>query len=239
MDDMIIAVEINFEAYVRNWVIDSGATRHICINKNDFISYIQVKKGEEIIYFHDSRTTKVLRKGEVLLKFTSGKTLALSNVLHIPKIQINLISVRLLGKSGMKVSFEDNEAILTKNNIFVGNGLYNHGLFLLNICSDFSKYAYASAYMTESISLWHARLGHVNVSYLKKMQSLSLISGLDSNNFDKCEICAKAKITKKLCFSVNRETELLSLIHTDLGDLKQTMTRGGKRYYVTFIDNFL
>ena len=31
---------------------------------------------------------------------------------------------------------------------------------------------------------------------------------------------------------------MLSLIHTDLDDLKQTMTRGGKRYYVTFIDDF-
>ena len=37
------------------------------------------------------------------------------------------------------------------------------------------------------------------------------------------------------CF---RESELLSLIHTDLGDLQQTMTRGGEKYYVTFIDDF-
>jgi len=70
------------------------------------------------------------------------------------------------------------------------------------------------------------------------MQSLGLLVDLDSNNINKCEICAEAKTTKKSCFSVNRETELLPLIHTDLGDLKQTMTRGDKRYYVTFIDGF-
>lgn len=40
-----------------------------------------------------------------------------------------------------------------------------------------------SAYMIESISLWHARLGHVNFSYIKTMQSLGLISGLDSSHF--------------------------------------------------------
>lgn len=28
------------------------------------------------------------------------------------------------------------------------------------------------------------------------------------------------------------------MIHIDLGDLKQTITRGGKIYCVTFIDNF-
>ena len=38
-------------------------------------------------------------------------------------------------------------------------------------------------------------------------------------------------------YNCTRETKLLNLIHTDLGDLKQTMTRGGKRYYVTFIND--
>ena len=55
---------------------------------------------------------------------------------------------------------------------------------------------------------------------------------------NKHEICVEAKITKKTYVYVKRETELLSLIHTDLGDLKQTMIIGGKKYYVTFIDDF-
>ena len=37
---------------------------------------------------------------------------------------------------------------------------------------------------------------------------------------------------------IDRETKLLNLIHSDLGDLKQTMTRGGKRFCITFIDDF-
>ena len=55
---------------------------------------------------------------------------------------------------------------------------------------------------------------------------------------NKCEVCAETKLTKRTHFSTQRETELLSLVHTDLGDLKQTETRGGKRYYITFIDDF-
>lgn len=79
--------------------------------------------------------------------------------------------------------------------------------------------------MIESISSWHDRLGHINFSYINNMQLLDLIIGLDSNNFNKCEICVEDKITRMSCFLVNRKTELLSLIHTDLSDLKQTMTR--------------
>ena len=35
-----------------------------------------------------------------------------------------------------------------------------------------------------------------------------------------------------------KETKLLELIHPDLGDLKQTMTRGDKKIYMTFIDDY-
>ena len=37
---------------------------------------------------------------------------------------------------------------------------------------------------------------------------------------------------------MTRETKPLELIHSDLGDLKQTMTRGSKKFYVTFIDDY-
>jgi len=36
----------------------------------------------------------------------------------------------------------------------------------------------------------------------------------------KCDICVESKITKKSCHLVERQTELLGLIHTDLVDLK-------------------
>lgn len=71
------------------------------------------------------------------------------------------------------------------------------------------------------------------------MKELGLITNMTKTNSDKCQICAEAKLTKKTCKPVTqRESELLSLIHTDLGDLKSTMTRGGKRFYITFIDDF-
>ena len=70
------------------------------------------------------------------------------------------------------------------------------------------------------------------------MKELGLLSKLNLSN-NKCDVCVESKSTKKTCKLVqNRETELLSLIHSDLGDLKQTMTRRGKRYYITFIGDF-
>jgi len=70
-----------------------------------------------------------------------------------------------------------------------------------------------------------------------KLQRLGLINMHDKQN-SKCDVCVESKITKKTCYSVERQTEILGLIHIDLPDLKQTMSRGGKNYFVTFIDDF-
>jgi len=118
---------------VSKWVVDSSATRHICGNISAFTSYTNVGDGEEHVYLGDSRTTLVLGKGKFLLKLTSGKTIALSDVLHVPSIRVNLISIALLGKVGVKVSFKSDKIVMIKNNFFVGKGYCDQGLFVLNI----------------------------------------------------------------------------------------------------------
>nr|AAU90333.1 Putative gag and pol polyprotein, identical [Solanum demissum] len=57
-------------------------------------------------------------------------------------------------------------------------------------------------------------------------------------NFEKCEACSKAKITKRPHFQVERKTNLLELVHTDICELGGILTRGGNRNFITFIDDF-
>ncbi|XP_047263808.1 uncharacterized protein LOC124896298 [Capsicum annuum] len=112
-DEIIVAVisQVNMVAHIKEWVIDSGATRHICANREAFASYTSIGDDSEVVYLGDSRAAKVLGKGKMLLKLTSEKTLALVDVLHVPTMRANLISVTLLDKVGMKVSIESNKII--------------------------------------------------------------------------------------------------------------------------------
>ena len=77
-DDEVIAAVVSqvlLISDVKKWVVDSGATKHICANKD---MYTSIEKGEDRIYLAaQSQTAKVLGKGKVVLKLTSGKTLAL------------------------------------------------------------------------------------------------------------------------------------------------------------------
>ena len=118
--------------------------------KDAFTSYTPVGDDEKVVYLGDSHTAQVLGKGKVMLKLSSRKTLALNNLLHVPNIRANLVSVALLEKMGVKVSFESDKIIMTKDNIFVGKGFCNQGLFVLSISEVMNENASSSAYLVDS-----------------------------------------------------------------------------------------
>ena len=108
------------------------------------------------------------------------------------------------------------------------------GMFKLNV--EMNKTS-TSVYMLSSTNFWHARLCHINDRYVGIMSGLGLIP-MVKNNFEKCEACSKVKITKMPHFQVERKTDLLELVHTDICELGGILTRGGNRYFITFIDDF-
>ncbi|KAA0060553.1 pol polyprotein [Cucumis melo var. makuwa] len=87
----------------KEWWVDTGATCHICANKNLFTSYVPVSSGEQL-FMGNSSTSKVEGQGKVILKMTSGKELTLNNVLHVPDICKNLVSSSLLSKNNFKLT---------------------------------------------------------------------------------------------------------------------------------------
>ncbi|XP_050890241.1 uncharacterized protein LOC127095614 [Lathyrus oleraceus] len=56
-------------------------------------------------------------------------------------------------------------------------------------------------------------------------------------DFKKCELCVESKMIKKPFKSVERKTKLLDLVHSDLCEFNGMLTRGGNRYFITFIDD--
>ena len=63
-----------------------------------------------------------------------------------------------------------------------------------------------------------------------------LIFKIDAKH--KCETCVEAKLTKSSFQSVERHTEPLYLIHSDICGLKSVQIRGGNKYFITFVDDY-
>ncbi|PHU17071.1 hypothetical protein BC332_12766 [Capsicum chinense] len=145
-------LECNLTGNPREWWMDSGATRHVCANKELFSSFApaQVK---EMIYMANSTTAKVEATGKICLKMTSGKVLTLNNVLYVPELRRNLISVSLLDKNGFKCVIVSGKIVISKGEIYVGKGYLTKGLYKMNVMTVEIVKSSNSSYLLESYDL--------------------------------------------------------------------------------------
>ena len=237
-EDIIATVsEINvINGKVPGWWYDTCATIHVSYDKSLFKNYSELSDGQEIQMGNEGRS-KVFGKGSVELLFTSGRKITLANVLHVPDMNRNLVSGDLLRKPGIKSVYESGKLILSRNGAFIGKGYSSDGMVKLCIVDNgINNNNVSFAYMLDSVSLWHGRLAHIGLSTMKRMIKCGLIS-CDVDKFKKCEICVKSKMIKKPFKSVERNLDLLELVHTDICELNGILTRGGNRYFITFIDD--
>ena len=243
MNLSIVVSEVNFiGSNTKEWWVDTGATRHVCSDKKMFSSYQSIDNGEQL-FMGNSSSSKVEGQGKVVLKMTSGKELTLNDVLHVPEIRKNLVSGSLLSKKGFKLVFVSNNFILTKNGIYVGKGYMSNGLFKMNVMTvvphtkNINNKNMSYVYMLESSNVWHGRLGHVNYDTLRRLINMECLPKFKLDPDHKCEICVESKLTRTSFQSIERSSEHLELIHSNICDLKFIQTRGGKKYFLTLIDD--
>lgn len=95
-----VVSEFNLVQNSAQWWVDTGATRHVCSDKSMFSAYKKVDQ-EEKLYMGNSTVSMIEGSGKVILKFTSGKTITLNEVFHVPDIRKNLISGSVFSKKGL------------------------------------------------------------------------------------------------------------------------------------------
>jgi hypothetical protein len=105
------------------WIVDSGASLHMDASKEVY-SYFDACKGPSIM-MGDNSSTEVTYKGRIELTNRSFE-----NVLHVPKLSINLLSMYQMKNSGIenKFIFTPNSMDIydMKTNSRVATGEANH-----------------------------------------------------------------------------------------------------------------
>ena len=82
---------------------------------------------------------------------------------------------------------------------------------------------------------WHCRLGHIGVKRMKKLHANGLLESLDYESLDACEPCLMGKMTKTpFSGTMERATDLMEKIHTNVCCPMSVKARGGYRYFLTF-----
>jgi hypothetical protein len=87
-------------------------------------------------------------------------------------------------------------------------------------------------------NVWHSRLCHINFGCVSLLANLNLIPKFDLVKGSKCHVCVQSKQPRKPHKTTEaRNLAPLDLIHSDLCEMNGILTKGGKRYFINFIDD--
>jgi len=224
------------------WFPDSGATSHIT-NNSENLDVSTVYTGNERVLIGNGQSLPISHKGSVS-NIVPQSSLVLSNVLVVPDITKNLISISQLTKQlNCQVIFDSSGFVIqdlaTRTVLGVGrceNGLYvldQHHCALASILSSNKPRA--------TVRLWHARLGHPHfrlVASLSRIGSISCSDKLTQTDYSYCDGCQLGK-SHRLPFSPNDKHSDLPFdrLHCDLWGPSPISSVNGYRYYAVFIDD--
>jgi hypothetical protein len=158
------------------WWLDICANVHVCAIISLFSSYQAGVTGS--LLMGNGSHARVLSVVTVNLKFTSGKTVQLKHVQHVPSIKKDLVSGSLLCRDDFKIMLESNKCILSKYGIFVGKGYVSGGLFRLSLLDDACNKVVTNVLIPHNSNIWHSRLCHVNFGCMSRLAKLNLIPNL-------------------------------------------------------------
>jgi hypothetical protein len=95
-----------------------------------------------------------------------------------------------------------------------------------------------SKYSDGEAIVWHSRLCHINFNRIIRLSKLNLIPKILVVRRSKCHACVQAKQPHKPFKSVEvKSLAPLELIHSILCERNGILTKGGKRYFISFIDD--
>ena len=229
------------------WIIDSGATCHMRNNKDLLDDFVELDSAVKV-QVGDGKTLNATGRGTVtLLTILPGgkhKKCKLKDVLVVPQLSYNLISVSKAAQVGYSVSFGDNECKITRaNGAVIAVGVRVGCLYHLDFQQRLNSSHATNANSDNSKeNIWHQRFGHLGTQNLNKLANENLVTGFDfdsKNELDFCESCVYGKLHKCpfLNSGAKRADEPLGLVHSDLCGKITPKSAGGAEYFLTFTDD--
>jgi histone deacetylase 1/2 len=219
-----------------SWYADTGATDHLT-NELDKLHVKEQYHGKDHVHTANGQGMRITHIGHSTLP-TSSHPLHLKNILHVPSVTRNLLSVKKFSLDN-NVFFEFHPWYFfvkdrrTREVLLRGGcrgGLYN---------LDISAVKHVFSSVKVSRSRWHSRLGHPASQIVQHVLHHSELPS-ESNNKDViiCDACQQGK-SHQLPFSLSTRvfTSPLEFIFSDVWGPAQK-SASGHEYYVSFVDGY-
>jgi hypothetical protein len=148
----------------------------------------------------------------------NGFILYLHNVLYVPSLSRNLISVSCLDDDGYDYQFGNRQCLILFDNKVVSLAFRQDKLYMLSmqenvnvVCNDENIMCNEQVSSSTNVSskckrcddaisakLWHYRLGHISKGRIERLIKDDILIPLDFSNSDYCINCIKGKYAKQV-----------------------------------------
>ncbi|KAI0983118.1 hypothetical protein GJ496_003169 [Pomphorhynchus laevis] len=191
------------------WYIDLGATKHMTYERNANHSLNFFDEAENV-YLGDGRKVSAIGQGTVIMGVKNPENTTLSiqlqNVLYVPNICCNLLSVHAINIKGYSVLFHHVRCTISDKD---GRSIAHIELDSRCHDCDYSE-----------LKLWHQRLGHLNEDQLCRTISCydrRILRNVKCS-LPFCPICAMDKLHNAPHKPLNeiRSSQKLQFIHSDI-----------------------
>lgn len=211
------------------WILDSGATQHM---SNDKSHFTKLEPCSTTITTANNTKMTASGRGDVQLATPNGTSFTLLNVLYVPQLASNHLSICCATKNPhMTFNFLHGECRIMFRNTLIAIAKQRDSLLVLETVRPYAHTAKANDSLT-----WHKRLGHLNQEYMCKNTIQTIIGNVEPFS---CHTCHKNKSTRIISHSpVTKAKRPLEKIHSDLAGPITPMSLDGNKYLITFTDDY-
>ncbi|SGY38242.1 BQ5605_C003g01985 [Microbotryum silenes-dioicae] len=225
------------------WLLNSGANRHMA-NDSKLFSTLRPFTGPHVAGVAGSLPSTGC--GSVRLSTPAGPVVA-TNVLLVPSLPCNLLSVRRLDRLGFSISFGSGCAKISNSSgtvVATAQAVAND-LYALDVAPSpcMPNALLATPHRVPLLTL-HRRFAHLPVAQLKNVVQNGLVTGVDwvysgeeVRSFN-CNACLASK-AHALPFARSESvvSGRLDLVHVDVAQMPRA-SFGGHRYILVIIDDY-
>eukprot|EP00253_Pinus_taeda_P020875 PITA_20875 len=226
------------------WYVDNGASRHMAGVRKYFSELSESGTDMEVV-LGDDRVVIAVGVGTLTFQRESKPPLKVSDVLYVPGMRKNLISVSALEVRGYEVLFRGGHVLMYPR------GTPANSARVISVRhAKVYKFAFQSllalsnstdnrASISELCEIWHHRMGHMYHGALRTLRKITTgVPDFSTDHFDTCRGCAMGKFAKSpFPSSDSKATGILDLIHSDVSGRMSHVSLSGYQYYVFFIDD--
>jgi hypothetical protein len=215
-DHVTFVDESLFLSYSKStWWIDSGATIHVANSLQGFHMRRTLRRGERSIIVVNGVEAEVETIGELSLELNNGFILHLHNVLYVPSLSRNLVSISCLDDDGFDCQFDNRQCLILCDNKVVCLAFRQDKLYMLSMHENVNVVCNHENVMCKdkvsssankrkrcddatSVKLWHYHLGHISNERIERLINDDILIPLDFSNSDYCIDCIKGKYAKQV-----------------------------------------